>query len=59
LQDIYDLAIIVERKEEPMISFEEFKKKLKLKIDIYDTIIVEEVRIWQKLFQSKYHEKLF
>jgi len=29
LEDIHDLAIIAERKDEPAISFEELKKKLK------------------------------
>ncbi|MEK6645976.1 MAG: hypothetical protein AABY84_04815 [Candidatus Firestonebacteria bacterium] len=29
LEDIHDLAIIAERKDEPTISFDELKKKLK------------------------------
>lgn len=29
LEDIHDLAVIAERKEEPTISFEELKKRLK------------------------------
>ncbi|PIU23413.1 MAG: hypothetical protein CO103_01390 [Chloroflexi bacterium CG_4_9_14_3_um_filter_45_9] len=29
LEDIYDLAIIAERRDEPTITFEELKKKLK------------------------------
>jgi PHD/YefM family antitoxin component YafN of YafNO toxin-antitoxin module len=29
LEDIHDLAIIAERKDEPTISFEELKKRLK------------------------------
>jgi len=29
LEDIHDLAIIAERKDEPAISFDELKKKLK------------------------------
>jgi hypothetical protein len=28
LEDLYDLAIIAERQEEPTVSFEELKKKL-------------------------------
>ncbi|MEW5768284.1 MAG: hypothetical protein AB1797_11820 [bacterium] len=29
LEDIYDLAVIAERKDEPTISLEELKKRLK------------------------------
>lgn len=29
LEDIHDLAIIAERKDDPLISFEELKKRLK------------------------------
>ena len=29
LEDIHDLAVIAERKDEPTISFEELKKRLK------------------------------
>ena len=29
LEDLYDLAIIAERRDEPTITFEELKKKLK------------------------------
>lgn len=29
LEDIHDLAVIAERKDEPTISFEDLKKKLK------------------------------
>lgn len=29
LEDIHDLAVIAERKDEPAISFEELKKRLK------------------------------
>jgi len=29
MEDLYDLAIIAERKDEPTISFEEFEKRLK------------------------------
>ena len=29
LEDIHDLAVIAERREEPSISFEELKKRLK------------------------------
>jgi len=29
LQDVHDLAVIAERKDEPTISFEDLKKRLK------------------------------
>jgi len=29
LEDIYDLAVIAERKDEPTVSFDELKKRLK------------------------------
>ncbi|RLC47253.1 MAG: hypothetical protein DRH57_04390 [Candidatus Cloacimonadota bacterium] len=29
IEDLYDLAVIAERKDEPVISFEELRKRLK------------------------------
>ncbi len=38
LEDIHDLTIIAERKDEPTISLDELKKKLKAARPIHDSV---------------------
>ena len=36
LEDLHDLAVIAKRKDEPMVSFEEVKERLKKRWDLSD-----------------------